>query len=211
MLVPVTDFKQALGLLELYNAVEPDGGLYKLTPKDGKKVGYVKQQGAWACFAEKPEMLAHCDADPIAVLGNREKDYIVAGHVFLANVPAGLREKFFSQLKEGMQKDAAQHADESDAEYANRKKIIGELESYLPRVFGDLDQVVLAWGLDRSAEKTFVDVSVTAKSGTKTAAEMGLAAKATTKFAGFHLPHAARQLPHGEAPCRPPSRKSLPA
>ena len=59
------------------------------------------------------------------------------------------------------------------------------------RVFSDLDQVVFGWGLDRSAEKTFVDVSVTAKSGTKTAEEMGLAAKATTNFAGFCVPGAA--------------------
>ncbi len=54
-----------------------------------------------------------------------------------------------------------------------------------------MDQVVFGWGLDRTAEKTFVDLSVTAKSGTKTAEEMGLAAKAKTNFAGFRVPGAA--------------------
>ena len=112
--VPVTDFKQALGLLELYYTVDAEGDVYKLTPKDGKKVGYVKQQGAWAFFAEKPEVLAHCDADPVALLGNLKKDYIVGGRIFLANVPEGLREKFLRQLKQGLQKDAAQHGDESE-------------------------------------------------------------------------------------------------
>ena len=36
--LPVTDFKAALGLLELYSTVDADGGIYKLTPKDGKQV-----------------------------------------------------------------------------------------------------------------------------------------------------------------------------
>ena len=58
--LPVTDFKKALGLLELYSTVDAQGGVYKLTPKDGKKVNYVKQQGTWAFFAETPEVLAQC-------------------------------------------------------------------------------------------------------------------------------------------------------
>ena len=61
-------------------------------------------------------------ADPVALLGKLKKEYIVAGRVFLANVPEGLREKLLRQLKQGLQKDAAQHGDESDEEYANRKK-----------------------------------------------------------------------------------------
>jgi hypothetical protein len=208
--VPVTDFKAALGLLEtLFDKVEAEGDVYKLTPKDGDKVSYVKQHGTWACFAEKPEMLAHCDADPTALLGHLEKRSIVSGHVFLANVPEGLREKFLSQLKEGLLKDAAQHGDESNAEYAGRKKFIDQLESYLPRVFGELDQVVLAWGLDRTTEKTFIDVSVTAKSGTKTAEEMGLAGKVTTNFAGFRLPGAAVTALWGGP--MPPAKQELAA
>ena len=102
--VPVTDFKEALGLLKLYSTVDAEGDVYKLTPKDGKKVGYVKQQGAWAFFAEKPEVLAQCDADPVALLGNLKKDYIVAGRIFLANVPEGLREKFLEPSQAGLAK-----------------------------------------------------------------------------------------------------------
>jgi hypothetical protein len=189
--VPVTDFKEALKLLKLYSTVDSQGDLYKLTPKDGTKSAYVKQQGDWALLAEKPEVLARASADPAALLGNLKKEYIVAGRVFLANVPAGLRQKFLSQLKQGLHKDAAQHVDESSEDYANRKKVIDQLESYLTRVSGELDQVVFGWGLDRTAEETFVDLSVTARPGTETAEEMGLAAKATTNLAGFRVPGAA--------------------
>ena len=172
--------------------VDSEGGVYKLTPKDGKgKVSYVKHQGAWAFFAEKPEALAHCDADPVALLGKLGKNYIVSGHIFLANVPEALREKSIRGLKKGLEKEAAKKDNESEEEFAQRKKILAQVEPYLVRVAGELDQVVFGWGLDRTAEKTFIDLSVTAKPGTQTAEEMGLAAKSTTNFAGFHIPGAA--------------------
>ena len=204
--LPVTDFKQALSLLELYSTVDSEGGVYKLTPKDGKKVSYVKQQGAWAFLADKPETLAHCAADPSALLGNLKKEYIVGGRIFLANVPEGLREKFLSRIQAGHAEDRPAR-DESSEEFANRKKIVEQVEPYLTRVVSELDQVVFGWGLDRTAEKTFIDVSVTAKSGTKTAEEMGLAAKCHDEPGGIPHPrcrlhrrvcrhHAARQAGH---------------
>ena len=154
-------------------------------------------------------MLAQCAADPLALLGGLEKDCIVGGRIFLANVPEGLREKFLSQLKQGLQKDAARHGDESSEEYANRKKVIELVEPYLTRVFNELDQVVFGWGLDRTAEKTFVQVSVTAKPGTKTAEEMGLAAKSMTNLAGFRLPGAA--FTAASASLIPPAKQEIAA
>ena len=207
--LPVTDFKKALGLLGLYSTVDAQGDVYKLTPKDGQKANYVKQQGTWAFFAQTPEVLAQSAGNPLALLGNLKKDYVVGGRIFLANVPEGLRAKFLSQVKQGLKKEAAQHGGESNEEYANRKKILDQLGSYVIRVFSDLDQVVFGWGLDRSAEKTFVDVSVTAKSGTKTAEEMGLAAQARTNFAGFCVPGAA--VTYAVAGSMPAARQEIAA
>jgi hypothetical protein len=207
--VPVTDFKQALGLLELYSTVAAEGGIYKLTPKDGKDVAYVKQQGTWAFFAEKPEMLAHCDANPLASLGNLKKDYVLGGRVFLANVPAGLRTKFIAGLKKDLEEAIAQQESESEGEFTNRKKVLQQIEAYAVRVAGDLDQVVFGWALDRTAGETVVDVNVTAKPGTKTAQEMALAAKATTNFAGFRVPGAA--LTCGAAGALPPATRDIAA
>jgi hypothetical protein len=190
--LPVTDFKEALGLLKLYFKVSAAGDAFKLTPKDDKgEGGYVKQQGDWALFAQKAEVLAQGDANPTALLGNLKKEYIVAGRVFLANVPQELREKILNQVKANFQKDSAQHGDESSEAFASRKKLIGQMETYVPRVLGELDQVIFGWGLNRTTEKAFVDVSVIAKPGTTTAEEMGLAATATTMFSGFRDPAAA--------------------
>jgi hypothetical protein len=190
--VPITNFKQALGLLKLFNDVESEDGVYKLTPKDSGKTTYVKDLGTWAYISDKAESLAHVVADPLKALGGMEKNYIVSGRVFLGNVPDALREKFLAGLKEGIEKEAHNKKDdESDEQFAQRKKFLEKVEAYVTRVAGDLDQIHFGWGLDRAAEKTYLDLSVTAKPDTKTAEEMATASQAETNFANFRMADAA--------------------
>jgi len=189
--VPVTDFKAALELLELYNTVDAQGEIYKLTPKTGDKTTYVKKHGDWACFSDKAESLAHIATDPLSALSNLEKNYIVAGKIFFRNVPESLHQKAIEKFKEGFEReDADKKDDESDAQFAQRKKFRDQFETYAVRVFGDLDEVSFGWALDRKAGNTYVDLNVTAKSGTTTAQELALAAESKTNFAGFRLPDA---------------------
>jgi hypothetical protein len=190
--VPVSDFKAALDLMKLFFTTKTRDGLtYQLTPKNGRQVLYVKQQGTWAFVSDKPETLSHCEADPLAMLGNLPKGYVVAGRVFLANVPESMRTKFIEKMKDGLQKEAAQKDDESEANHAARKKFLDQFQDYATRISGDLDQVTMSWGLDRTAEKTYVDMSLTARPGTVTADEMDLAAKSETRLSGFHASSAA--------------------
>jgi hypothetical protein len=188
--VPVTKFKDTLGLLKLWYTAESENGIYKLTPKDGKQNVYLKHQGAWAFLSDKAETLAHTDANPLSVLGDLNKGYILAGRVFLANVPDGLRDKFLAQIKENAEKESAQKDGESDEEHASRKKVSDQIEAYAARVLSELDEVAMSWNLDRDAEKVSLDFSVTARPGSLTAEEMDLAAKSTTKFSGFRAPAA---------------------
>ena len=190
--VPITDFQAAIKLLELYNTVDAEGEVYKLTPKNHGKTNYVKEHGKWACFSDKAKPLAHVNVDPLALLNGLDKNYIAAGRVFLANAPEELREKLIHNIKKGLAKEAGhKKSDESDDDYARRKKVIEVAGAYIVRVIGDLDQINLGWGLDRSEEKTYLDLSVTAKPGTVTAAEMAMASQAKTNFAGFRVPEAA--------------------
>jgi hypothetical protein len=190
--VPISDFKQALDLLKLYSKVEEEGGIYKLTPKNGQKANYVKQNDTWACFSDKAESLANIAGDPLAVLRGMEKNYVVAGRIFLADVPESLREKFLSGLKGGIEKEANnKKGDETEEQFAQRKKFLEQVEAYLIRVTGEMDQLNFGWGLDRKEAKTYFDFSGTAKPGTATAAEMALAAEAKSNFAGFRIPGAA--------------------
>jgi hypothetical protein len=190
LFVPIKDFKEVLGLLELFSTVDEESGVYKLTPKDGQKSAYLKHLGAWAYLSDKAESLPTSDADPMAALKGLAKNYVIAGRIMLANVPEPLRAKVITGFKDGMAKERGQKADESDDDFAIRTKLLNQIEPYLVRVLGDLDRIDFGWGLDRSAEKTFLDLSLTAKSGTKTAAEMAASAKAQTRFAGFRAPSA---------------------
>ena len=162
--MPITNFKQALGLLKLFNNVESEDGVYKLTPKDGGKTTYVKSLGKWACLSDKAESLAHVVADPLKVLGGLEKNYIVSGRIFLGNVPDSLREKFMAGLKEGFAKGANDRRTTSPTSNSpSGRSSSREGRGLRTRVAGDLDQINIGWGLDRLAEKTYIDLSVTAK------------------------------------------------
>ena len=190
--LPINDFKAALDLLKLYSTVEDQGGVYKLTPKDGSKVNYVKQHDTWACFSDKAESLAHIAGDPLTMIHGMEKNYIVAGRIFLADAPDALRKKFLTGLKEGFAKEANNKKDdENDEQFALRKKFMKQTEAYIARVAGDLDQINFGWGLDRKAAKTYFDFGLTAKSDTETAKEMAMDAECKTNFAGFRVPGAA--------------------
>lgn len=190
--VPITDFKEALGLLELFNTVEAEGGVYKVSPTNGDKTVYVKQHGQWACFSDKAKSLAHVALDPLEVLRGLGKNYVVAGRIFLANVPDALREKFLLKLKEGFEKEALnKRDDESDEQFDRRKELIGQAETYVARVASELDQINIGWGLDHKAGNTYFDLDVTAKPDTKTAEDMALAAQAKTNFADFRMADAA--------------------
>ena len=190
--VPITDLKAVGELLELYATVEEtDKGIYKVSPKNGKKPEYVRSDGRWAFVAKKPEWLAHVVADPTAVLAGLEKQYLVAGRLFAANVPSNLREMVLGQLQNKARADLEQQKPgESDQAYGVRKKVGQQVLGLLTGLLNDLDQVTLGWSMDRKAEKTALDLSVTARPGTPSAAQLALIEKTSSNFAGFRSPGA---------------------
>ncbi len=125
------------------------------------------------------------------MLRDLEKNYIVSGRVFLSNVPDALRDKFLPESRTHYRRVRQKKDDESDEQFDLRKKLHEQLEGYLTRVTGDLDQINVGWGLDRKAEKTYLDFSVRHKPGTKTAEEMAASAHGETRFANFRIPDAA--------------------
>ncbi len=190
---PVTDLKQVLELFKPYASVEETGGgVYKIVPNNGGKPSYVKAEGTWAYGAPKPEWLAHVAADPLKLLGGLEKHYVVAARIFAANLPTQFRELLLAKFKKGARENNQQRKPgESEQAFAARSKIVEQMIGMVEGAVGDLDQVSLGWGLDRGAEKTFVDLSITARPGTPTANQFASLSGLTSKFEGFRLPHAA--------------------
>jgi hypothetical protein len=185
MFVPVKDFKATIAVLKAFATVDSEGDVYKVTPKNGGMTLYAKSQGDWAYVSDKAEILAQCDPEPLSLLGNLKKDYVLGARVFLGNIPEALRQQFFSTLKQSMESSLVQMSGESAEDFATRKKITADGQAYTLETLSDLDQFVIGWGLDRTGERTFIDVSMMAKSGTRTAEEMNLARKAESSFAGF--------------------------
>ena len=184
--LPITDLKQVLDLLKLYSKVEEQGkGVFKVSPKDGKKPAFVKAEGGWAFFAEKPEILGQVSGDPASLLLGMEKRYVVALRVFAANVPSHLREKALSQFQEKARQGAHRNPKESEEVFKARQKVGEDVLRSIVGAVNDLDQVMLGWALDREAEKTYLDLSIKAKQGTATAGQLALLEKTTSMFEGF--------------------------
>ena len=68
-----------------------------------------------------------------------------------------------------------------------RKKFGDEMLGILTGLVKDLDQVALGWTLDRKADNTLLDVSVTARSGTPLASQMAIE-QIASGFAGSGCP-----------------------
>ena len=109
----------------------------------------------------------------------------------LSNLPQEFRDKIGGEIKKGIARDAHKHGNESEAGFEARMKITEKVGPHILRTLDELDQVVFGWGIDRASEKTFFDVSVTAKAGSQTAKEIAESTKATTAFSGFRSPTAA--------------------
>ena len=190
--VPVTDGKKLLAAVKpLLLKVEdlPGGGLKIQT---WRRTHFVKQNKAgWVIICDKPEGLKLAPADPGKLLAGLTGKYDLAVRINARNVPQKHRDKFLAKMKEGAKRDLKRRPGEDEQHYAVRK-IIGKcISKSIIAAAGDLEQVTLGWSLDHSAKKAFLELSLTAAEGTKTAKQFARLGNAKTDFAGFVLPGAA--------------------
>lgn len=191
-LLPVTDLKELLDGLRpfLEDVTEGDDGVYELKTKDGKSFYAKEKKGGWALVGDRPDVLARAAKVRIRALGKLNKKYDLAVRLYAANVPEKYREMAIAKIEADAKKDLEQKPEESDEQYAVRKKFAAQAIKSITAAVNDVDQVTLGWSLDPEAQKTYLDVTVTARPGTETAEELAALTKTTTKFAGFRLPGA---------------------
>jgi hypothetical protein len=189
--LPVTDLsKLGAALKPLLGQAEDIGdGVYKVNAQ--KKPLYVKEKDGWAFLADKPEQLVRLPADPAGLLAGMNTRYDAAVRILAANIPQEQREKFFAKMKKDAERDDRQRPGEPDRAWVLRKKVGEEIRRMLVTTVNDLDTVTLGWTLDTSAEKTYAEISVTAKEGTETARAMANLRETKSRFSGFRLPGAA--------------------
>ena len=136
------------GPLKLYNKVEEEDGVYKLTPKDGNKVNYVKQHDTWACFSDKAEV-----AGPHRRRSaRRDPRHGEELHRRRTGLLGRRARRACRQVPDRAQRRDRERAnnkkdDETDEQFAQRKKFLEQVEAYLVRVTGDMDQLNFRLGV----------------------------------------------------------------
>ena len=188
-----------LGVLGLYTTVDKEGDVYKFTPKDGKQEFYGKRHGKWAVFSDKSATLDSAADEPAELLAGANNQYLVTGRIFLANVPEKFQQMLIGKIEEGAKNDLDSKSDEASALHAARAKASAAVVAGVKSAIQGIDQVTWGWGLDRTAEKLFAEVNLTAKVGTPLAKQMASLENATSKFAGMDLPGQAISA-HAAAP-----------
>ena len=93
-------------------------------------------------------------------------------------------------------------SDEPEDLHAARTKASNEIVDAMKIFIKNMDQITLGWGLDRSAEKLFAEMSFTALADTPLAEQMASLEKATSKFAALELPGQAASAHITDAPSR---------
>ena len=188
--VPVSDLKKLLGgLIKSGLAKDIGGGVLQIPT--AAQPAYVQQKGGWAFVSITPEALKQTPADPAALLGDLPKNYDLAVRASIKNLPEPLRQQFLAGLQMGVQMAARRRPDESEDAYALRSRMTQHSIEQVVALTKELDEVLLGWKINRQGGTTYIDVTVTARPGTKAAAQFAQLSQTKTNLAGFDIPEAA--------------------
>jgi hypothetical protein len=178
--LPVTDLKALLKSLEpAIGKAEEEKGVYSVDFHNNRL--YVQEKKGWAFISNSTDVLAHTPADPLPLLGGLDKSYDLAVRVAFKNIPAIYRMMMKAGLQGGLQQGMDRRPGESDDEYNVRSKVARQTMEQINQTLDDLDTFVLGLGVDRASATGWLDYSITALPGTKTAAQMATASKGSVK------------------------------
>jgi hypothetical protein len=124
--------------------------------------------------------------DPLPLLGDLPKKYSVAARLLAANIPATLRQLAAGPVKLGADIQGAAPGEAFALAMQSQKKALASLLSTLD----DLDEATLGLALDPTAQKSYLELTVTAKEGTKLAKQLAENADLKTAYSAFRLPGA---------------------
>ncbi len=190
--LPVTDLKKLMAVVEplVPKVTDLGEGIYEVRTDQGKDLYVTEKPDGWAVVCDKKESLAAA-GDPSDVIGRLGKKYDLAVTFFVQNIPQQYREQFLDQIRREAEQELEKKPDESDAEYAVRKKLQPRLFDAVVAMVNETEVVSLGWSLDHISGGAFLDASIKALPGTACASAMAAAAETKSRFAGLILPDAA--------------------
>jgi hypothetical protein len=184
--LPVTNLKAFLTQLEPQLGTPTDAGDGVLQMQGPQSV-YVKEQDGWAYIAQSAEDLEQLP-DPREALGDMDTQYDLAIRAHIENIPEAYKQMALGQIKTGLEQ-GLQNADDPNARAMAEAQV-----SQLTQLIAEAGQLTLGWGVDREGQQTYLDISMTARPGTKLAEQLAASREAKTDFAGFLTEDAAISL-----------------
>ncbi len=194
LVVPVTDLKQLLESLAglIGEASDAENGAFELNVF-GQQV-FVKESGGWAFVAQSTEAFANLPADPLKTLGGLDKSYDLAARIYVQNVPDLYRSLFIDNLRKGVEGAMSRKEDESDEDYAARKKIVEAQTDLLTKIINEVEQLTVGVAIDAKAKSAHLDLSVVGVPGSDSAKTLSRLKNNASDFAGFLVDDAAASL-----------------
>jgi hypothetical protein len=191
--LPVENVKQLLESLSgIIGEAEEKDGVFELNVFNQRIL--VKEKNKWAIVAMDEEVIKGAADDPAKLLAGLDASYDVGLRLYVQNIPEVYRSMAIDGLRQGVESGLTREPDESDEDYAARKKLTGSSVEILTNAINDIDQVTLGAAVDTSAKTAHIDLEISAVAGSKTAGQIGKMEPMPSEFAGFLVPDAAASL-----------------
>ena len=184
--LPVSNLKAVLTQLPMLGEANDLGdGVLEL---QGPQPIFVKEKGGWAYIGQSAESLQQVPADPVKALDGLDEKYDLAIRAYIQNLPEQYKQLALSQIKAGLEQGLQNDQDPN-------ARVMAEAQvAQLTQVIEEANQLTLGWRIDPQERQTYLDVSMTARPGTKLATQMAASREAKTDFAGFLAKDAAITL-----------------
>lgn len=203
--VPVNNLDQLMGLVKnpmTGEGLKAENGVYRFP----KGRAYVTQRGKWAFIGFTTKTFDAVADDPITLLGDRPKKYLLAVRALAKNIPDAAFQQGFASLEMLMQMAAQCQPGESDEQHAVRTEMLQQNMEQIKKLAVELDEAFLGLNVDRTAKKVILDLDLTAKPDTELAKQMAKSKPGKSAFAALKIPGACLLI---TSPARSPTPTSV--
>lgn len=192
--LPVADVSPMLELAENfgYEPLDAGNGVYELELPD--QTLYFKNSGQWTYLGQSAAALADTPADPGDDFAELSESYDLGIQLYAQEVPAMYKALAIDQMRKGMDEGLVQEDDESDEDFAARRKMTEAQIDQLVDMIDGLDEVTIGWQVDAEGKQTFLDVELTGVEGSDMALALSVYGDSTSGVSGFHRPATAASM-----------------
>lgn len=192
--LPVADLTPMLELAENfgYEPLDAGDGVYELELPD--QTIYFKNAGEWSYVGQSAAALAATPAAPGEAFAALAESYDLGVQLYAQEVPAMYKALAVDEMRKGMEEGLVQEDDESDEDFAGRRKMTEAQIDQLVDMIDGLDEITLGWSIDSEGKRTFLDVELTGVADSDMALAMSVYGDSTSGVTGFHRPATAASL-----------------